>query len=101
MDPSLLQHHFDELLKIYADFSLREFRYKEGKTEAIRSEAKRLCTIYKDQCEQYVREHPDVYDYFFGQKGTSLGYDETSFFEWARFSSNLGSALARVQEALG
>lgn len=100
MEKSALQSHFNELLKIYADFSLREFRYKEGKTEEIREEAKRLCAIYKDQCAQYVQEHPEVRSYLFGKGKNSLGFDENSFFLWRNFSSKLGSALARMQAAI-
>jgi hypothetical protein len=95
-----LEAHFNELLKIYADFSLREFRYKEGKTADIRDEAKRLCNIYKDQCERYVREHPEVQRYLFGSADRSLGMDEASFFEWQQFSKSLGSALSRMQDDL-
>ncbi len=100
MEKSALQTHFNELLKIYADFSLREFRYKEGKTDDIRKEAKQLCEVYKDQCAQYVREHPEVHTYLFGKGASSLGLDETTFFLWQHFSASLQSALARMQETI-
>lgn len=102
MNKKTLQTHYDFLRRTYEDFTLREGEYKRGRNAKIRNSALRTLEVCLMRFESYVTQHPELYDFLTGERGTDYGraiiWDEFKSIRY--FSRDMAEALRKIERLL-